>query len=309
MNKNDKYIVYKNDLKYKKHRNLDKSKAIFNNNEVENLFNVDLDTINYRIKECIDEKCITLDLKCMSLTDDTFPHIDPTIAKKVKYLFLGENNLTKIPIQIKNFINLKVLEISHNKLINVSHLPLSLTELCVRDNPLKAFDESINLNALEILDCSNCQLKTIPKFINLKILSCGHNDITAINDLIHLTKLLCESNQIKEINNCTKLKYLDCNKNPVCSLSDNMNNLEHLICSDTSLSLLPYSSPLKSVESFNNKITKLYYIASLNEFLCNVNQIKNISAKYKIKSSTEYKKKFVHIIFCIEHKDKITNTN
>jgi Leucine-rich repeat (LRR) protein len=293
----EKYIVYKNDLKYRKHRNLEESKIEFFNDEVKNMFNHDLDTIEYRIKECVESNCSTLDLKCMDLTDDTFPNISLSIAKKVKFLFLSENNLTKIPEQLINFKNIEVLDVSHNKIINVKHLPISLLELCISYNPLITFSETLNCNNIVTLDCSNCKLKTIPNFINLKLLLCGHNNIVSICNFNNLKKLLCDTNKIKEIKGCPNIEYLDCNKNPINLLDNNMCALEHLICSDTILSTLPYKSPIKTIESFNNNIHDLRYIATLNEFLCNVNQLDSISSRYKIKSINEHKKKFIHILF------------
>jgi Leucine-rich repeat (LRR) protein len=293
----EKYIVYKNDLKYRKHRNLEKSKIKFFNDEVKNMFDHDLDTIEYRIKECIESNCTTLDLKCMDITDDTFPNISLSMAKKVKFLFLSENGLTKIPDQLINFTNIEVIDVSHNKITNVKYLPPSLLELSICHNPLIAFSETIKCVNIVTLVCSNCKLKTIPNFINLKLLLCGYNNITTIRNFNNLKRLLCDTNQIKEIYGCPNIEYLDCNKNPIDTLENNMHSLEHLICSDTKLSTLPYKSPIKTIESFNNNIHDLRYILSLDEFLCNINQLDSISSRYKIKSITEHKKKFTHILF------------
>ena len=141
-NKNEPYVVYKNDLKYRKHRDLDKKKIIFNDDETERMYDMDLDSVEYRFEECVQSNCITLDLKCMELTDDTFPVIPHNIVQNAKYVFLSENNLTKIPSQISTFKNIDVLDMSYNNIQNISMLPSTLLELCIRDNPLT----QINVN-------------------------------------------------------------------------------------------------------------------------------------------------------------------
>lgn len=297
-NKNEPYVVYKNDLKYRKHRDLDKKKIIFNDDETERMYDMDLDSVEYRFEECVQSNCITLDLKCMELTDDTFPVIPHNIVQNAKYVFLSENNLTKIPSQISTFKNIDVLDMSYNNIQNISMLPSTLLELCIRDNPLTQINVNQKISNMMLFDCANCKLSNIPNiFVNLKTLMCGNNKLTSINGFVNLKKLICDSNQISNVTNCPNLEYLDCNKNKINELPDNMPKLGHLICSDTNLSTLPYNSPLKSIEVFHTDITKLHYIPTLGEFLCNKDQLKSISSKYKIDSITEHKKKFIYIGF------------
>lgn len=296
---NNKYVVYKNDLKYRKHRNLDKNKILFNDEITRELYDTDLDSIDYRMKECIESGCITLDLKHMDLTDNTFPKISTTISKKLKYLFMSDNNLTKIPDFVIMFPCLEVIDISYNNISRVDDIPVTLNELCIRDNPLSYFKINKICSSLKIIDCSNCLLREIANnFTNLEILICSNNKLTSINNHCNLKKLICNSNKISHISDCVKLEYLDCNDNNILNnLSDDMIRLEHIVCSNTSINKLPYKSPLKTVESFNNKISELQYIPTLKEFLCNNDQLKLISEKYKIESITEHKKKFLCIMF------------
>ena len=69
-----KYIVYENDLKYKQKRNLDKSKIIWYDDNLNYLYsNVDLDTFEYRLAESKKNEYMYLDITNMDL--DSFPKI------------------------------------------------------------------------------------------------------------------------------------------------------------------------------------------------------------------------------------------
>ena len=75
-------IQNKNDLKYKSNRNLDENQIIWSSPKVENMFHTtNLDTIQYRIDECIEEKYITLDLKHLNL--NKLPVLPNKITAKI----------------------------------------------------------------------------------------------------------------------------------------------------------------------------------------------------------------------------------
>lgn len=294
---NDKYIIYKNDLKYRKFRELDESKIIFNSSDVKQLYKSDLDTIDYRLHECEEEKYITLDLKCINLNE--FPNLSHKIKNNLQFLFLGDNNLREFP-NLSEFNSLEMLEINHNKIKNINHIPHSLFELCCRENLIDEFVLS-EKHKLERLDIRHNHLHNIILSQNIKILDIGFNNLSiSIGNMYNLEKLLCSHNQIKEIYNCPKLSYLDCKSNPINSIKD-CQNIEHIVCSNTLLNSLPYSPNIQTIECFHTNINELPYCKKLYELLCDNGQINKISSKYKIKSAEVYKDKIMHIIFDIEN--------
>jgi Leucine-rich repeat (LRR) protein len=294
--RDDKYIVYKNDLKYKINRELDESKIKWSSPEVKNMYHtIDLDTVQYRIDECIEEKYITLDLKHLNL--DKLPILPNKIIKSVKYLFLGDNKFTQFP-DLTEWTNLEMLEFNHNKVKEINNLPKSLIELCCKDNLLEDIQFNNN-NKIERLDIRQNKLKNINIPLSIKILDIAQNEIyICINKLPNIEKILCANNQIKEIINCPLLTYLDCRSNPVININ-NCNKIEHLVCSNTLLNKIPECPNIRTIECFYTKICELPYFEQLYELMCENNQIKKISSKYNVVSAETYKEKLLHIIFKI----------
>jgi hypothetical protein len=290
----EKYIVYKNDLKYKTNRELDEKKIIWSSPEVEMMYyNVDLDTIKYRIDECIEEKYITLDLKHLNL--NKLPVLPNKIIKSVKYLFLGDNNFSNFP-DLTEWTNLEMIELNHNKIKEINYLPNSLIELCIKDNLLENIQFNKNCK-IERLDIRQNKLNNIIIPPSIKILDVAQNNLhICIHNLPNIEKILCGNNNIKQIINCPLLKYLDCRSNPIINI-DNCNMIEHLVCSNTLLDKIPNCPNIKTIECFYTKIYELPYYEHLYELLCENNQIKKISSKYIISSADTYKEKLLHINF------------
>ena len=141
------YIVYKNDLKHRKNRNIDKNKIEWHNDEVAQLFTEDLDTVEYRITECKHEGNTLLDLNGLDLSH--FPILPTNLLSSVKYLFVTGNHIRSLSI---DFIHLEVLDVSYNKLESLPILPPTLIELCCRGNDLVSIDT--------ISSCSNSTMKS-----------------------------------------------------------------------------------------------------------------------------------------------------
>jgi Leucine-rich repeat (LRR) protein len=289
-----KYVVYKNDLKYRKHREIDPNMVICDDN-VKELFKIktNLDTVEYRINECIEEGGITLDLKCLDLKE--FPKINSQLANKITHLFLGENLLTHIP-DLSTFLKLELLEINHNKLTEINSLPETLIEFCCRDNEIIKFSSDINCPKLERLDIANNKLKEIPNFALLKTCDCGYNEITQISNYYYLKKLQVGFNRLSHISGCPNMEYLDCKNNPIHSIGTCL-KLKHFICSNTNMSSLSKDWPLTVVECFGSKIEKLSYIPSLIELMCDKGQLKAISSKYKILDAKIHKNRYIYLLF------------
>jgi len=293
-NKDEKYIVYKNDLKYKTNRVLDEKKIIWSSPIVESMYHtIDLDTIKYRIDECIEEKYVTLDLKHLNL--DKLPILPDKIIKSVKYLFLGDNNLSIFP-DLSEWTNLEMIEINHNKITEIKNLPISLIELSIKDNLLENIQFNKNCK-IERLDIRQNKLNNIVIPQSIKILDIAQNNLhICIRNLPYIEKLLCSSNHIEQITNCPLLEYLDCHSNPIINI-ENCFMIEHLVCSNTLLNKIPNCPKIKTIECFYTKINELPYYEHLCELLCENNQIKKISSKYVINSADIYKDKLLHINF------------
>lgn len=295
-----KYVIYKNDLKYRKYRDLDINRIIWGSEETKKLFNTNLDTLEYRVSECISEQYATLDLQCIELK--IMPPLPNKIMANVKSLFLGENYLTELP-DLSQFKQLKILEIGHNNITLISglKLPQSLVELSCHNNAIKKIIETTHLINLERINCKLNNLSDI-NFINklkIKILNCSNNQINIIKNLHSVEQLFCSNNNLKDITNCRKLNYLDCKNNPLGSIIE-CPNIEHLVCSQTNLSAIPNCPLLQSIECFRTNIRHIDFFKNLYEILCNKDQILQIDEQYKIISAEVYKDKLVHLIFNTE---------
>jgi len=128
--------------------------------------------------------------------------------------------------------NLKILNCSFNEL---KSLP---SNLCL-------------LQALEKLDCCNCDLEQLPSSIchlkNLKILKCNYNKLTSLPSNIGLLK---------------ELKELCCINNYIYSLPDSIGNLFNL------KTLFFYNNKISSIPFSFSKLSKNLHIWCTNNLLC-----------------------------------------
>ncbi len=161
------------------------------------------------------------------------------LAENVK-----KRNKKLFPYQIKHFMNLKTLNLSHfmmltiprwvQNLVNLKTLKLSL-------NHLIAIPENVGkLENLELLDLSLNSLSEIPKEIeylkNLKVLQLSYNQFTEFpKEALRLDKLESldlSHNQIKvippKIGEMCSLKSLGLSDNPVSSLPDELLDLTNV---------------------------------------------------------------------------------
>ena len=111
------YSITKNDLKYKKMRNLDISKInTFDtknkdeyNKELQNLYlNENLDSFEYRISECKKENNKILDLKHLDLK--SFPNLPEEIINNLEELYISNNDIEELP-DLNKFRKLKEINI------------------------------------------------------------------------------------------------------------------------------------------------------------------------------------------------------
>lgn len=298
MTSSKEYTIYCNDLKYKRNRNLDPNKIIWNNKDnLKYLFgNVDLDSLDYRLYECRKNDMVSLDLNNMDLV--VFPYIPKEYKEKVKYLFIAENDLDTLP-DLTDFKQLEILDISSNNIYDIGKLPLTVQEFCCRFNKLYYLPSPTECPNLERVDCTGNEIIEIPQYIKLKSLICSQNRLPIIPNLGNLEKLICNNNIINHIEKCLKLKYLDCSFNKLIKLN-NYNNLVDLICSNNNISeLLAYDS-VQYLEIFNTDIQSIPFMRNLQELYCEKSIVKKISKRYISECDIEikiHKGRMFHIIF------------
>ena len=300
---NAKYQVYKNDLKFKKNRNIDKDRARWDNKEYEDMYNnIDFDSLEYRLLEFLKSGSSGYENLDLSQTElKIFPNLTKlhTIQyTNMKYLFIAENSLTELP-DLSEYKNLQVIDVSHNKLTKITKLPSSLIELTCKHNLLAELPNESNMNIIR-LDCAFNKLSNLPNYNKLINLICCNNDISIINNYPNLERLICNDNKIIKIEKLINLKYLDCSNNDITELPINMNNLIDLIINKTKIEHLPSLDKIKYIEMFGNNINYLNYFHTLEDLFCYKQSIYKMSKKYtenKKLSVKLHKENMLHITF------------
>lgn len=290
------YSIYRNDLKYKKYRNLDKTKILCEDN-IKYLFeNINLDSLEYRLYECKKSNMLNLDLTNMDLI--VFPNIPKEYKEKIKSLFIAENDLDTLP-DLSDFKQLEILDISNNNIYDINKLPSTLIEFTCRFNKLNHLPLPKECPNLERIDCSGNEITEIPLYTKLKSLICSKNRISVIPNLENLEKLVCDNNVIHYIEKCDNLKYLNCSFNKLIKLND-YKKLVDLICSSNNISELFKYNNVKYLEIFNTDIKMIPYMKNLEELYCEKDQVKKISKEYLNECNLEikiHKDNILHIIF------------
>lgn len=292
MNNKKKTIIYKSDLKNKKNKNFDELSLYFDNKSVEKMFKeTDLDTLEYRIKECEESNYSSLDLKHLELIK--IPDLPEKIYDNISHLFLGDNKL-ETTIKLKKFKKLETLELSNNNLKELIDIPLTITELSCKYNNISKIR---CLPKLRRLDCSNNKITSIEKMDSLEILDCRENNLVEIPEFKSLKKLYCSENQIVNIHNLNEIEYLDCSKNKLKELPDLPKVVDLLICHNNITNLPTNMNCVKYIEILNTSITLLQFYSTLKELYSGIDQIKKISSKYKVKNTRVHKNKLLIIEF------------
>lgn len=275
--------VYLNDLKHKNLRNIDPKKSKWHSEEVKHkYYNDNLDTLQYRITECISNNYEYLDLSRLNLFD--FPDLTSlqnyNDIKNIKYLFINDNNLSDDKF-LKQFDNLEVLEISNNKLKYITYVPPNMNELICYDNDISTF-QCDNSN-ITILDCSNNKIDRLPQLQNIIHLNCDNNNITKIQSFSNATQIICSNNPITIIESMHSLVELDCSKTNMTGKLQNMDNLKYLICNDTKINDISNIIHLTTLEFHNSDIKTIPYISTLSDLFFTTDQNVMISKKYVTK--------------------------
>lgn len=156
--------------------------------------------IDAALKSLENDKNIRLNLENCSM--DAFPDIKPQLAEKVQTLNVSKNRLTKLPIALGNFCNVKELFCNQNGICSIPKeigLLKTLELLHLSENEIINLPEDIgNLDRLIELKLDGNNIKNIPngfsKLTCLQILDLSHNALAYLpSHLTHMTSLRCLS--------------------------------------------------------------------------------------------------------------------
>lgn len=293
-----KYTIYENDLKFKNLRNIDPELAIWHTDELKEKYEKNFDNIGARLKMCKENDFTYLDLSRLEL--EKIPNLNRYVyfdeLKKVKYLFLNDNKLSECGDRLEYFPNLEVLDVSFNKITNITFLPQKLKEFVCNNNELKSIPSH---KLIETLDCMCNKIENIGEYANLKDLNCTNNKLKIIKSLNSLKRLICRENPITLIMSQQSLEQLDCSETKIVGEIDGFPKLTGLICNFTSITSISALVNLESLEIINCKMN-VPFLPKLTYLLCNnytaSNTVSNtassnkpeefimLSNKYKIKN-------------------------
>jgi hypothetical protein len=296
---NRKYVVYRNDIKYKGRNNIDLSRAIFQDEEVENDFkNCDTDNIDYRIKDCIREKCELLDLAHM--TADAFiqlfshPQFDE-IKLKIEVISANESDIEEVP-DLRVFNNLISLNLSGNKLDRLPFLPHSLEELIIDDNEIEIVQF---MPVIKRIRARNNRLHTIEYSNTLESMCLSNNpNLVQIVELPKLYHLEIKRTGITQIPICPNLKYLDIDETRIRVLPA-LDNLHILSCVRSKLSDISLLTTLYALVTTDSKIRQIHYMPTLQKLTFNSihqNEIR-LSSRYKAHRMYKNKNDIIDMVF------------
>jgi hypothetical protein len=291
---NRKYVVYRNDIKYKNKNKIDVSRAIFYDDSIKLDYETyDTDDIEYRIKECAMEKHQVIDLSHM--TSNAFTHLMShnkfnDIKTHILFISAIESNIDTLP-DLSSFTNLISIDLSGNNLSKLPRFPASLEELIIDRNRI----ETINLmpNIKRIMAKHN-NLKNIAYVDSMESLIFSHNtNLAKLEVLPNLYYLEIMNTNILDVPMCRNLKYLDMNETRITRLPK-LDNLHILSCIRSNLSDISAITSLYSLLMAESNIKYIHYMATLQHV--SYKGSLNISRKYKVHHMVKNKSDIFEIL-------------
>ncbi len=197
-------------------------------------------------------------------------------AGKIIGLKIFEFELKELPENIREFTNLKFLNLAYNQISDISALEIltGLTELALWNNPIGNNISALsNLTNLTKLELSNTQL----------------NNIYELSSLSNIIELSIDTNKISDISalrSLTKLKILKLSHNKISNIVA-LRNLTNIIKLDLSynkirdISALSNLTKIEILHSQNNKISNILAVSNFTKLIelnLRNNKVSNISA-------------------------------
>ena len=273
-----KYVIYQNDLKHRNMTKLDINKIDWTQNDIRHLYNVNHDTIEYRLHEASKDNYHHIDLTNLNLKNLPIEIENNLFYNNLLHLFISNNNI-KGKINLSNFKKIESIDIDSNEIDEII-LPESLRELSISNNKLKYIKCNKNLMRIK---CSNNLLDKIDLNMNLEICVFDNNKLTSLNmsNLNKCKKVIIYNNPLQILLTPTCLNYLDVSETLINELND-CDNLTHLVANKcNNLKNLPKYKNIEFIEVIDTPIDKLYFYEKYKLILIQLNLTKNISKKYK----------------------------
>lgn len=292
-----KYTVYRNDIKFKKYKNIDPECANWTDDVKSAFLNSNTDSIEYRIEECIKENLETIDLSNMTSKcfDDFLSHSQfKTIVNKVQHIFAQSSNLSVIP-NLHKFTNLITLDLSNNELTTIQNLPESLEELILNNNKLTSFVHN-NLPNLKRLKITNNNIVEIKLSNSIESAYLDNNPITNITCINNIKYLNISNTNITHIYSYPKLEIIECQYTKIKCIPK-MNTLKELICNYSQVSDISELKYLETIEMINTQITKIHYMNSLYSLKYHGDNIFRLSNLYQLFNIMKNKRNINEILF------------
>jgi len=172
----------------------------------------------------------------------------------------------------------------------LNSLSEDILTLNVSNRGIKSLPNLTRFKNLEVLDCDNNQLTSLPTLPqNIEKLYCYNNKLTSLPTLPqNLKVLICFHNQLTSLPTLPqKLETLYCSSNKLNLLPTLPQKLETLYCSHNQLNLLP-TLP-QNLEKFNCVNNPIYEIVSNNSL-------------FQIKQNIQILNNFRHLYYCLKFK-------
>lgn len=264
--------IYRNDIKFRKHRNIDQSNADWADESIKHDYlNVDTDDIPYRLQDCERERNETLDISNLNI-DNCFEKLFVTkkfqkVKTTIQHIFASNSGISVIP-DLSELTSLITLDLSHNRLTSLPNLPKSLEELVINDNEIVSIEHNLpNLkrfvgtnNKIQKFNYDSCS-KSLEKFI----INCNPiNYIKKIDNVYHLN---ISNTLINSIYTYPKLRYLDCSHTKIKKIPEN-NKLEDLITSYSDVNDIRDILSLHNLEIINTDVTVIHHMKNLSKLVC-----------------------------------------
>ena len=214
---------------------------------------------------------------------------------KIRHLFMANSNLNHIP----NLTEMKVLEtldISNNDLIELPHLPNTVTELIFRENNITCVE--IDMSNIIRFDGSFNKLRKLPTLNNARRIMLNNNEITTLECVYpKVEEFICNDNPLIQLPEMPNIHSIDCSNTKISFIFD-LITLHHLTCNNIFINELKNLSQLETLEIINTKIlNNIPYFPNLKTLLFSEKDDIILANQYKVKSARSNIKGIMKVAF------------